>query len=297
MVIGNWFKKDWFKEGNDWFDKKDFAKAFECYEKWLDTSYVLDETASEIILANCNSALRANPNDAQAWRFKGIAYSEIENHLEAIKCYDKEIELKPNSERAYNNKGISLDDLGKYEEAIKCYDKAIELKKDFAAAHNNKGVTLNNLDRNGEAIECFKKAISIDSNFSSAHYCLGLSYCSMDELEKGIVHLEKAIKLGCNDRDGAENCLKEARNVLIEKETAMRKGIKKWLINNTSMSNNPVLADRFVSNMRKTNSKCHWDDKHKNIYVASINSVHAISGDNESYYLCLDCYPHRFWTE
>ena len=37
-------------------------------------------------------------------------------------------------------KGRFLTELEQYEEAIKCYDKAIELEPDFAEAHVNKGI-------------------------------------------------------------------------------------------------------------------------------------------------------------
>jgi len=297
----NWFSnlfKNWFEKGNDWFDKGDFSKAFECYEKWLDANYILDEIASKIILANSNKALKANSNDAKAWLFKGIVYEKQEDYSKAIECYDKAIDLKPKYERAYNYKGNSLFGLGKHKEAIEYYDKAIALRSDYATAYNNKGVVLDDLGYDNEAIKCYKKAVSINNKFSAAYLNLGQSYYSMGELEKGIVYLEKALQLGNKNSKEIREMLNEARNVLKEKEENIRKGIKKWLIENTTMSNQPIRADRFVNNMRKTSTKCHWNDTHKNVYTASMNSVHGISGDNESYYyLCLDCYPYHFWTE
>ena len=40
------------------------------------------------------------------------------------------------------NKGIALFNLGRYEEALKAYDKAIELKPDLVELWNNKGNAL-----------------------------------------------------------------------------------------------------------------------------------------------------------
>ena len=39
-------------------------------------------------------------------------------------------------------KVLALYNLGKYEEAIKCYDKAIEIDPNYADAWNNKGLAL-----------------------------------------------------------------------------------------------------------------------------------------------------------
>ncbi len=57
---------------------------------------------------------------------------------EAIKDYDKAIELNPQYAKAYNNRGKAKAKLGRNEEAIKDYDKAIELNPQLAEAYNNR---------------------------------------------------------------------------------------------------------------------------------------------------------------
>ena len=49
-------------------------------------------------------------------------------HEEAIKCYDKVIEIDPEDLLVWNNKAVTLRQLGKYEEAMKCFDKIIQLE-------------------------------------------------------------------------------------------------------------------------------------------------------------------------
>jgi tetratricopeptide (TPR) repeat protein len=49
---------------------------------------------------------------------------------------------------AWSNKGITLFNLGRLEEALKAFDKAIEIKPDFADALNGKRVVLRKLGRN-----------------------------------------------------------------------------------------------------------------------------------------------------
>ncbi len=60
-------------------------------------------------------------------------------HEEAMKDYDKAIELNPQYAEAYNNRGIAKAELGRNEEAMKDYDKAIELNPQYAEAYNNRG--------------------------------------------------------------------------------------------------------------------------------------------------------------
>ena len=46
---------------------------------------------------------------------------------------------------AFNGKGNALNYLGRHDEAMKCFDKAIELDPSFLYAHNGKGIALNAL--------------------------------------------------------------------------------------------------------------------------------------------------------
>ena len=65
-----------------------------------------------------------------------------EKYNEAIKAYDKAIEINPQDSDVWYKKGNILNKLGKYNEAIKAYEKAIEIDPHNSNAWNNKGVTL-----------------------------------------------------------------------------------------------------------------------------------------------------------
>ena len=107
---------DYLILGNAEYEKENYPKAIEYYEK----------------------ALKINPNHAYTLNNKGIALGKLKKHDEAIKCFDKAIEIKPDFAGAWTNKGIALDKLGQREEALKAFDKAIEIKPDDADAWYNK---------------------------------------------------------------------------------------------------------------------------------------------------------------
>ena len=58
---------------------------------------------------------------------------------------------------AYNNRGIAYGDLGKYEQAIRDYNKAIELDPQYANTYYNRGILYQTLDKITEAEADFKK--------------------------------------------------------------------------------------------------------------------------------------------
>jgi formylglycine-generating enzyme required for sulfatase activity/DNA-directed RNA polymerase subunit RPC12/RpoP len=66
------------------------------------------------------------------------------NFEEAIKCYDKALEIDSRYYKAWNNKGIALHKQGKIEESIKCYDKALEIVPEHKESLHNKEYALRN---------------------------------------------------------------------------------------------------------------------------------------------------------
>lgn len=93
------------------------------------------------------------------WKNKGISLDELGNHEEAIRCYDKALEIDPRDVNTWSNKGIALALLGRHDEALSCFEKALEIDPESAVAWNNKGNLFARLNRHEAAIACFDTAI------------------------------------------------------------------------------------------------------------------------------------------
>ena len=91
---------------------------------------------------------------------------------EAIRSFDKALQLAPENAAAWNNRGVTLKNLELYDEAIKSFDNAIEINPDFAMAWNNKGKALSDLHRYNDALDCFEAALVVDPYFAGAWYRL-----------------------------------------------------------------------------------------------------------------------------
>ena len=111
-----------------------------------------------------------NPNDAYYYSNRGDSKKQLGRYEEAIKDYDKAIELNPNDAYYYSNRGDSKKQLGRYEEAIKDYDKAIELDHNTAYYYNDRGNAKLELGRCVEAIEDYDKCIELDPNYNDAYH-------------------------------------------------------------------------------------------------------------------------------
>ena len=80
-----------------------------------------------------------------AWVNKGFALIRQSKYDEAIKAFDKAIELNPQYADAWSNKGVALYDQGKFDEAIKAFDEAIKLNPQDPIARYAKGLVLQKL--------------------------------------------------------------------------------------------------------------------------------------------------------
>ncbi|MCX6841550.1 MAG: serine/threonine-protein kinase [candidate division WOR-3 bacterium] len=129
------------------------------------------------------------------WGNKGVSLNTLGRCEEAIRCFDKALELDPQEALAWDNKGSSLDSLGRYEEAIRCYDKALELDPRNAAVWYNKGLSLDSLDRYEEAIHCHDKALELDPRFALAWCNKGNCLSSLGHYEEAVRSYDKALEL------------------------------------------------------------------------------------------------------
>jgi Flp pilus assembly protein TadD len=65
---------------------------------------------------------------------KGLSHAKIEDYEEAIRFFDKAVQLDPNNALAWISKGNALIESGNEDEARKCFVKAskIDSKYDFS---------------------------------------------------------------------------------------------------------------------------------------------------------------------
>ncbi|VVH65315.1 hypothetical protein BSPLISOX_2021, partial [uncultured Gammaproteobacteria bacterium] len=132
---------------------------------------------------------------AEEYLLEGNRDYQKNKFKEAIKAYEKVIEIEPNNNWAHYNMGLAYYGLGKFKEAIKAYEKVIEIEPNNNWAHHNIGFAYAQLNEFEKAIKAYKKAIEIKPDFDKAYYSMGLAYSKLSKFEKAIKALKKAIDL------------------------------------------------------------------------------------------------------
>ena len=136
--------------------------------------------------------IESNPDDAEAYNNRGIAYSDKGDYDQAIADYDKAIELKPDDVKAYNNRGIIYAEKSEYKQAIADYDKAIKLKPDYAEAYNNRGNAYRKKGNYDQAIADFDEAIALKPDYAVAYSNRGIVYLLLQQWEQARKDLQTA---------------------------------------------------------------------------------------------------------
>jgi tetratricopeptide (TPR) repeat protein len=162
-------------------------------------------TSEEIEKAKRPSDKTFKPQTAQEWCEKGQELHKASEYDEAIKAYDKAIELNPKYIEAWSYKGIALYALKKYEETIEAFDHVIELDPKDARAWFGKADSLFGLGKYESAITAFDKAMELLSlqdrsskNLSSLAdiwYNKGLALFELGKYKEAVAAYDKSVEL------------------------------------------------------------------------------------------------------
>ena len=117
--------KTYYKIGNEYYEKGDFDRAIENY----------------------NRAIELDPNYEKAFYNRGLAYACKEDYDRAIADVNRVIELKPNFAEAYYILGLAYEYKNMPDEAIDAYNKALKLNPNFKDAQNRLELTVSKKEK------------------------------------------------------------------------------------------------------------------------------------------------------
>jgi tetratricopeptide (TPR) repeat protein len=168
------------------------------------------------------------PNHPLAWKALGAILGQIGKKSEAIKAYQRVLQLVPQDAESHNNLGIILKELGRLGEAEASLKQAIALKIDYAEAHSNLGNTLKELGRLEEAESSHRQAIVLKPDYAEPHNNLGVTLQKLGRLDEAEESCRQAIVLipdFAEAHNNLGNALKELGR-LEESEASYTKAIK-----------------------------------------------------------------------
>jgi tetratricopeptide (TPR) repeat protein len=134
----------------------------------------------------------------------GTALQRQGRHEEALKAFDKAVQLKPEDAELWTNLGNILVDLQRLDEAVLCYQRMRELNpRDWDAASKS-GLALHQAGRFQDAYACFDLCNELQPNHVPSLFMRGRALIDLGRLEEALVDYRRAHAL---DPDSAEVCI------------------------------------------------------------------------------------------
>jgi tetratricopeptide (TPR) repeat protein len=131
-----------------------------------------------------DEAILLNSSSPEAWHGKGFAlngigyekndaneFVEARRYFEeAIKCFEKAIQLNSSFAYAYLDMADSESCLDNYERSLELVDKAIEIDPNNADAIDVKGIIYDRMGDYDKALEMYRKAVTMDPECATAWF-------------------------------------------------------------------------------------------------------------------------------
>ncbi|MBD1140127.1 tetratricopeptide repeat protein [Pelagibacterales bacterium SAG-MED38] len=189
------------------FKKKNFKKALSSIEKILIKNPNLEQNINlkGVILANLNQVIEARKCWFNAISINnsyfdpiynlGDSYLKNKEHDEALKYFTKASELQPKNFIVHFRIGYLFMQKQNWDKALLYFNKSKDLNDKFPKTFFNIAIILNLLNKKKESILFFKSYIKLQPNDLEAYYSLGICYREIGDIQMAEETFLKAFKL------------------------------------------------------------------------------------------------------
>jgi tetratricopeptide (TPR) repeat protein len=134
-------------------------------------------------LKSVTSVEEAQPIEAQIWEIWmqsgdenvdalmaiGVSALNGSDYGQALKAFDRVVNLAPNFAEGWNKRGTTLYLMGRFAESIKDIDRVLALEPRHFGALSGLGLCNAQLNKDKEALDAFERAAKVDPNMPSVN--------------------------------------------------------------------------------------------------------------------------------
>jgi tetratricopeptide (TPR) repeat protein len=142
----------------------------------------------------CQQALAIQHDHADALHLMGLLSLQGGQHDHAVEWLTRAIRQDPRTDYL-TTLGIALKQMGRLDEALRVFDKAVQLKPDDAELWKHLGGMLLALDRSAEALLAYQHALHLAPEHWEAAYQSGLILHRVERFEEALAQLDRCVAL------------------------------------------------------------------------------------------------------
>jgi tetratricopeptide (TPR) repeat protein len=142
-----------------------------------------------------DKALQLKPDDPEPWWHMGNVLIETGRMSDALRCLEHTLRLNPQHGDAAYQAGHVLHGLERFEEALGYLDRSARLRPDHALTLCMRALVLMRLDRLEEALADNQHALELDSANTDIHNNMGAILDAMGRIEEALSWYDRALKM------------------------------------------------------------------------------------------------------
>jgi tetratricopeptide (TPR) repeat protein len=133
----------------------------------------------------CRQALELDAHHADTLHLMGLLSFGQGQYDHAVEWIANAVRQSPKAEYL-SNLGAALQRQGRRDDALKAFDKAVQLKPDDAGLWTNLGLALEDLKRPSDALLCFQRALELDPRHLEAAFRCAQLLHQLGKLEEAL---------------------------------------------------------------------------------------------------------------
>jgi len=137
----------------------------------------------------------------EAWRNKGEVHYIKSDYDEAIKCFEKALEIEPESPETWNNIGLCYMKKSELDEALKSLDNALSLDESFTKALMNKALIFEKQGKIDKTTKVSEKLIEIEPDNPEYQYINAAYLYKKDEYEKSLESINRVLDIDPDNKE------------------------------------------------------------------------------------------------
>jgi tetratricopeptide (TPR) repeat protein len=140
-----------------------------------------------------DKAVQLKPDDAELWKNLGNMLAELERFDHALLSFQQVLKLSPRDQYAAYKSGILLDHVGRFAEAVALFDLSDQVRPDHAPTLQGRARALFNLKRFEEALADSRRAYELDPDHADVCNYIGVCLQLLGREAEALPWFDKAL--------------------------------------------------------------------------------------------------------
>ncbi len=178
-----------------------YGQYNKAYFFWMGRTHLVESRYREAIRIY-NALLRFDPDDYEAYFFRGIAKANLDDNLGAEADFTLAIEKNPVSTMAYHHRAITRMLQGNYDDALADFREAITLRPDMSNTYYSRGYAFLMNRQFEAAIRDFTTYIFHNNRVADAYLLRGTAWLQLRDTLRAMEDYNTAIRTNRENPDG-----------------------------------------------------------------------------------------------